>query len=112
MYVLANVEERNRAHPDTFHIQSRSRREALMVGDSAKLIFEEKGVGTERMWLRILAPVSDGRYYGELANQPVMISGILPGDRIEFGPEHVAETQKELLGLWNPGLVTHRPKRR
>ena len=106
MYTIWNVEERNRQWPDTFHIPSRIQREALFVGDAAKCVFvPTDGPGGERMWLRILKPISQGKYYGELLNEPVAIAGLKKGDKIEFGPEHISDFQKEPRGgLLDPGL--------
>lgn len=106
MYKLVNVEDRNRENPDTFHIESRSQRESLFVGDVAKCIFEgTRGEGGDRMWLKILDPISPGRYHGELLNTPAMITGIEAGEKIEFGPEHISDLEKEpRKGLYAPGL--------
>lgn len=111
MYTLANVEDRNREHPSTFHIPSWTLRSSLMVGDAAKLLFEgTEGEGGDRMWLEILEPLTPGRYRGKLLNDPAMISGIHAGDVIEFGPEHVANFEKEPRGgLWAPGLRPEDP---
>lgn len=105
-YTLANVEDRNRENPDTFQIDSRSKRESLFVGDLAKGVFEGPD-GGDRMWLRILKPASRFRYRGQLLNSPVCVDGIAAGDIIEFGPEHICDYEKEPRGgVYDPGFLT------
>ena len=71
-------------------------RAALSVGDRVKLLF---GVGSgssnERMWVEV-TEVADGRYVGLLDNEPVAIADLRAGDRIAFGPEHVAAIWREV----------------
>jgi hypothetical protein len=88
---LFDVVERHKAYPRTFLIPSPVERESLRPGDMAKLLF----AGFERMWVEVKI-CKDGRYVGILANRPVMawLSKVEQGDRIEFGPEHVADIRK------------------
>ena len=43
------------------------------------------------MWVLIVETRGD-RYVGELTNEPTAIKGLTVGDRVEFGPEHIAQT--------------------
>lgn len=89
---LDDAERLNEAHPESFFIPPRERRDSLVAGDSVKLVFRltpVTEVGAERMWVEVVE-AEGGRYVGMLLNQPREIVGLEPGDRIEFGPEHVA----------------------
>lgn len=103
-WTLADAEERNRQYPDTFHIRPRMVRETLLVGDRAKLAFEDEE-GGDRMWVEILPPDVRGKYKGKLLNQPVCISGLNAGNTIYFGPEHILDVHREGSGLLRRGLV-------
>ena len=86
-YTLANVEDRNKEHPDTFVIPSREGRDSLQPGDLVKLVFEYPEEPPERMWVHVLGS-KDGTYLGELDNVPC--NGTLSySDEVEFGPENV-----------------------
>lgn len=98
-YRLANGEARNHEAPRAFFIPARSEREALKVGDYAKLLFElidpsDDDPGAERMWVQVLG-VSNGKYVGALTNAPRAITTIGVGDRVDFGPEHVIGTLED-----------------
>ena len=89
---LDDAEERNREHPTSFFIPPADVRRGLQIGDQVKLVFRFEPVtsaSAERMWVEVTA-VNEGRYTGELLNQPVHIEALAPGSVIEFGPEHVA----------------------
>jgi len=97
---LISAEDRNEAHPDSFHIPTRQKRESLKPGEAAKLLFyietEEKGRivdrGVDRMWVIIKARSEEG-YVGILDNNPGVAENLRlrEGDLITFGAEHVAE---------------------
>lgn len=92
-WFLGDAEEQHRAHPRTFFIPSRSQREALAVGDWARLTFVLRnpavdGPSAERMWV-VVSEVAGSGYVGELTNEPVAMSGLGPGDLVRFEPEHV-----------------------
>jgi uncharacterized protein YegJ (DUF2314 family) len=58
------------------------------------------GVGVERMWVRITGYTDTG-YLGELNNTPKMAGApIAPGERVEFGPDHIIDTLPP--ENWNP----------
>lgn len=99
-FKLVDAEERNRQHPTTFHIPTRSQREGLHVGDCAKLTLEADPVPAysptgDRLWFRILPPQTPGYYLGELLNTPASFRGLAPGDVLGFKPEHIADLERE-----------------
>lgn len=46
--------------------------------------------GAERMWVTVDEVQPGGGYRGVLDNVPVVVTELQAGDRVEFGPEHVA----------------------
>jgi hypothetical protein len=98
---LASAEARNAAHPNTFHIPPREKRETLVPGDGAQLLFDieikEQGRivdrGIDRMWVIVKARTDNG-YVGVLDNDPGTGENLhlREGDVIIFGPEHVIAT--------------------
>ena len=95
---LENVEQAAAANPDSFFIPSAAERRAQQVGDVVRLHFVLLQEGpdlprAERMWVEIAERSGDPpRYIGVLTNQPRSIHSLAPGDRIPFGPEHIART--------------------
>lgn len=95
---LVSAEDRNAAHPDTFRIPPREKREALAPGDGAKLLFD---IATrkedvmdrvlERMWVIVKAR-TEGGYIGVLDNNPVSAkdANLHAGEYITFRAEHIA----------------------
>src|ERR1700739_4556522 len=71
---LVSAEERNAAYPNTFLIPAREKREALVAGDGAKLLFDietsENGIVMERMWM-IVKSRTQGGFIGVLDSDPV-----------------------------------------
>lgn len=90
-WIISNGEERA-SESANFHIPERGEREAVKVGDHVKLRFVKKDVGIgpqgERMWVEVTR-IKGKRFYGTVANDPVVIEGLAFGDEVEFGPEHV-----------------------
>lgn len=93
---LDNAEEMHARYPERFHIPSREERASLQVGARVKLVFllmtQRQGrpvVQGERMWCTV-REAADGRYVGTLDSDPATSQVLRPGDRVEFGPEHVA----------------------
>ena len=92
---LVSAEDRNAAYPSTFRIPAREIREALTVGDGAKLLFDietgENGRIMERMWVIVKTRI-EGGYIGVLDNNPVSSKNpsLRAGESITFGPEHIA----------------------
>ena len=109
---LESAVARHGAAPGTFRIPAEGERANLTRGDLAKLLFllaggDESGpfVQCERMWV-VVEEASDGGggYVGVLDNDPVT-SGVLgAGDRVPFGPEHVA-------AIWVPREDPRHPDR-
>lgn len=92
-YTLVNVEERARKNPISFRLPSLKERTMLRSGDLVKLIVQAKNTVNERLWVQVegLAPGEFRHYVGALSNHPVSAAfGLAYGDKITFGPEHVA----------------------
>ena len=97
---LISAEDRNAAHPETFQIPAREKRESLAPGEGAKLLFDietrEGGHvvdrGVDRMWVIVKAR-TDAGYIGVLDNDPGTAENLRlrEGDCITFGPEHIAD---------------------
>ena len=89
MYKLGNGVERNRKSPDSFWIPSDKDKDQVKPGDFAKLIFEgTSSGGAERMWVRVTS--RDGNSLtGKLYNTPYELTGISPGDEVEFNPDNI-----------------------
>lgn len=86
-FKLDNARQRHAEHPDTFEIPDATESEHLLVGQYAKLIFQEAGHG-ERMWVRVTEVTASG-YIGELDNDPALVSSVRCGEPVVFGAEHV-----------------------
>lgn len=117
---LDNAEELHARYPDRFQIPSREERTNLRVGSRVKLVFllliQRQGkpiIQGERMWCTI-REVQEGRYVGTLDSDPATSQVLQPGDRIEFGPEHIAATLITRDDPRHPdyGKGGDRPKRR
>ena len=95
-FTLDNAVERNRESP-TFEIPAALIRENLSVGASVKLLvrWTESNI-CERMWFEVVE-AGDGTYSGVLRNTPCYSEALLPGDRVEFEPQHVAAILPESL---------------
>jgi hypothetical protein len=97
---LISAEDRNAAHPETFQIPGREKRESLAPGDGAKLLFDietrEQGRvvdrGVDRMWVIVKARTERG-YIGVLDSDPGTAENLRlrEGDSITFGPEHIID---------------------
>lgn len=95
---LLDVEESARQYPRSFFIPEFAERCSQSVGDRVRLHFAVAAEGpdlpsAERMWVDIVQKDGDPpTYLGELINRPVHISDLHAGDRITFGPQHIAQT--------------------
>src|SRR4051812_951799 len=97
---LISAEDRNATYPDTFQIPGREKRESLVTGDAAKLLFDietrEEGRvvdrGVDRMWV-IIKGRTEGGYIGVLDSNCGTAENLhlKEGDNITFGPEHIVE---------------------
>lgn len=127
---LADGEQLSTECPRSFFIPKRSERDDLKPGHLVKLVFRRTGVigdgpSAERMWVTVTSRSDDGRYVGELTNQPAAIGDLRRGDDVAFGPEHVATIYSESAvpdnvrafasrrliddPLLEPGFVYHDP---
>lgn len=99
-YHLTNGEEQHEKHPETFWIPSRDARISLIVGDSAKVIFNpSSNIGfAERMWVKITEVLEPGKYVGTLDNHPVnpQFNGLHLGSVVEFESCHVIQISPAL----------------
>lgn len=110
-YELRNCEELSLAHPDTFYIPDRDKRENITIGEYVKVCFivdakfcEENSLplfpGTdvyptvERMWVQIEDKSDAGHYVGSLRNHPKYV-GLKWGDAIIVKPEHIINLYSE-----------------
>jgi hypothetical protein len=88
--VLADVEVRER-ESSSFEIPSRAEREDLWPGDLVKLIFTNIG---ERLWVKVSDRTETNFKTGNLYSGSVISKPDNPamneGDKVSFGPEHVA----------------------
>lgn len=90
---LEDGEALHALHPVTFSIPRRDDRMRLSPGQIVKLIFrmpavDEAPMGAERMWVVVRAG-ADGRYIGQLDNQPHYIPTLELGDLVRFEARHV-----------------------
>jgi hypothetical protein len=106
---LQNVEELNKLHPRSYFIPPAAERADLKPRDLVKLVFfldehPEGAPEAERMWVQVAGRDGDN-YTGFLDNQPSLIKTLKPGDRINFGAEHVAAIAYDVAALgYDPDL--------
>jgi hypothetical protein len=95
---LEDVVAAARMNPETFFIPSFEERCAVEIGRLARLHFVLSSPGpddprAERMWVEVENRQGVGastRYRGALTNEPVYIRDLRAGDKVEFGPDHIA----------------------
>ncbi len=84
--------------PYTFYLPSSERLAALAVGDLVKLIIRGVPPGeeydAERMWVTITSIIDD-EMVGELANEPLDIPQLSPGDKIKFHRWNIVDAELE-----------------
>jgi hypothetical protein len=94
-WTLESAVSRSEANPNTFLIPSPSERASIKVGQGVKLVFwiqgEEEFPICERMWVLVEERLQDGSYIGRLESTPETEARLGPGQRLIFGPDHVAE---------------------
>ena len=101
-WTLESAVSRSEANPNTFLIPSPGERASIKVGQGAKLVFwiqgEEEFPICERMWVLVEERLQDGSYVGRLESTPETDARLIPGQRLIFGPDHVAEIFDGLTG--------------
>jgi hypothetical protein len=106
-WTLESAVRRSEANPNTFLIPSQHQRSTLKVGQGVKLIFwiqgDEDFPICERMWVLIEQRLPNGDYVGRLDSVPETESHLHTGQRLVFGPEHVAEIFEGLTGYEDTG---------
>ena len=97
-FSLANGEELNASHPDTFWIPERTDRECVQEGTLVKCMFDFESNTSERMWVEIVDPMDDdGIIRGRLRNEP--LSGLLEfGDPVDLFAENIIDITYETGG--------------
>ena len=95
--MLANVEERNQGSR-SFEIPTRAEREDLWPGDLVKLVFARIG---ERLWVKVLTrndvDGDDRLPFLGIIESDVLDTSVHTGDKVDFGPEHVADIAHVIL---------------
>jgi hypothetical protein len=96
---LGDAADRAQEAKYTFYIPPRSTLAKLSKGNFVKLIFDcdvknEMGWSAERMWVEILERDGD-TFRGNLDNDPSYIPDLVAGDLIEFGINHIIQTDIE-----------------
>lgn len=86
---LLNAEDWSAKYPSTFKIPPHNVRHGLSPGDHAKLVFETRDGGGERMWVEITSSPAPGKYVGKLANKPFLIEDLFLGYELEFHAHHI-----------------------
>jgi uncharacterized protein YegJ (DUF2314 family) len=87
-YDLANGLLLHAENPDTFEIPTEADKAAVTVNDYVKLIFQQSGAMSERMWVLVTA-VDGDKLRGTLDNDPINIVSLSHGDEVLFGTEHI-----------------------
>ena len=87
-FTLANGLLLHADNPDTFEIPSDADKTAIRPDDFVKLIFQQGGAMSERMWV-LVTNVEGDKLRGTLGNHPCNIVGLGYGDEVAFSPEHV-----------------------
>lgn len=94
---LEDVEETSQLHSSTFFIPSHKERKSQKRGDLVRLHFllnnyTEESPRAERMWVEIIdKKILSNKFVGVLTNQPLYISSLNLGDKIEFEAKHIAQ---------------------
>lgn len=92
---LLDAVEQADANPRSFFIPDAAAREGLQSGDWAKLVFQlvdptDEGPSAERMWVQV-TDRAPGGFVGRLENDPIVVTELAAGARIEFEPRHVIQ---------------------
>ena len=92
---LESAAARHTADPGTFRIPAVGERSDMRSGDLVKLLFllageDASGPYVKCEWMWVVEESSEGGYVGRLDNDPVTSGELGAGDRVSFGPDHVA----------------------
>jgi len=90
MYTLVDAKKKNIEHPNSFEIPSKAEINSLKSGDYVKLIFEEEGANSERMWVKIMS-IGNDNFHGVLMNDPFNLTSIKDGDLVVFNSKNIIE---------------------
>jgi len=87
-------------NPYTFYKPSRDIIAQVLAGESVKLIFEfdsedPEAPRAERMWVTVNEVLDDGRFRGQLDNEPTWIKGLHAGHCIDFAACHIINTDHD-----------------
>jgi hypothetical protein len=82
--------ESHEKFPETFWIPPAEIKAAIEPGYSVRLAFDVRGVGGERMWVRVTGVEGD-QLVGELKNSPLGIPRLYMGDEIKFNRDHILD---------------------
>ena len=97
---LVDVIKRAKTWDQDDYIPPEDERNDIRVGYLCKVIFAlgdppiVGGADGEAIWLKVIK-ASKKRYVGELMDDPVVITGIMPGDLVDFEPRHIAAIDEE-----------------
>lgn len=93
-YCLDDVAKRHKEAPNAFSLPRQESRCRLPVGEIVSVgVFPEQG-GLEMpdwIWVRVENVRPTGLYIGVLLDAPPNVPALSAGNRIEFGPDNVAE---------------------
>jgi uncharacterized protein YegJ (DUF2314 family) len=88
LYKLMDAKLQNKKHPETFEAPTVTAIKNLRLGGYVKLCFEESGLNSERMWVKITGIKVDN-FQGILHNQPYGLKTIKHGDLVLFNSKHI-----------------------
>jgi uncharacterized protein YegJ (DUF2314 family) len=88
LYKLMDAKLQNKKYPDTFEIPSTTEIKNLRTGDYVKICFEEAGLNSERMWVKLTGIKSDN-FHGILHNQPFRLKTVKHGDLVNFSSKNI-----------------------
>jgi hypothetical protein len=90
--LLADVEKRAWAHPETFEILPGDERASLEVGDLAQLSFDD----VERLWVEVTRVRRGGgqvTYHGRMRSVPLVVK-VKMTDVVRFEPRNVLKIER------------------
>jgi uncharacterized protein YegJ (DUF2314 family) len=88
LYKLMNAKLQSKKYPESFEIPSMTEIKNLRSGSYVKLCFEEIGLNSERMWVK-LTDIKGDNFHGILHNQPFGLTTVKHGDLVKFNSKHI-----------------------